>query len=73
MYIALVNIVTDRQTDFANLKDLKSWIHTHRSFLTKKTIDRHVLHRASPVPYRAYYRGSVYCSLKQFIDKNNLL
>ena len=73
MYIALVNIVTDRQTDFANLEDLKMWIYTHRSFLTRKTIERHVLYRASPARFRPYIRGSVYCSLKQYINKNNLL
>lgn len=73
MYIALVNIVTNKQIDFANLQDLKMWIETHRAFLTKKTIERFVLHRATPVPYRSYFVGSPYCSLKQFIYKNKLL
>ncbi len=36
MRIALVNIVTDRQIDFANLGDLKMWIQTHKAFLSKK-------------------------------------
>lgn len=73
MYIALVNIVTDKQIDFANLQDLKMWIETHRAFLSKKQIERFVLHRAELAPYRNYIRCAVLCSLKQFINKHKLL
>lgn len=74
MRIALVNIVTDRQIDFANLNDLKMWIQTHKAFLSKKQIERHVLHRAAAAPYfRQYVICSRYCSLKDFIFKHNLL
>lgn len=73
MYIALVNIVTDKQIDFANLQDLKMWIETHRAFLSKKQIERFVLHRAEPAPYRNYIRCAVLCSLRQFINKHKLL
>ena len=73
MRIALVNIVSDRQIDFANLNDLKMWIHTHKAFLSKKQIECFVLHRAEPAPYRNYIRCAVLCSLKQFIYKYKLL
>lgn len=73
MRIALVNIVSDRQIDFANLNDLKMWIQTHKAFLSKKQIERFVLHRAEPAPYRNYIRCAVLCSLKQFINKHKLL
>ena len=72
MYIALVNIVTDRQIDFANLGDLKMWIQTHKAFLSKKQIERFMLHRAEPAPYRNYIRCVVLCSLKDFIQKHKL-
>lgn len=72
MYIALVNIVTDRQIDFANLGDLKMWIQTHKAFLSKKQIERFMLHRAEPAPYRNYIRCVVFCSLKDFIIKHKL-
>lgn len=74
MRIALVNIVTDRQIDFANLGDLKMWIQTHKAFLSKKQIERYVLHRAAAAPYfRQYVICSRYCSLKDFIFRHNLL
>ena len=72
MYIALVNIVTDSQVDFANLGDLKMWIQTHKAFLSKKQIERFILHRAEPAPYRNYIRCAVFCSLKDFIQKHKL-
>lgn len=72
MRIALVNIVTDRQIDFANLNDLKMWIQTHKAFLSKKQIERFILHRAYPAPYRNYIRCAVFCSLKDFIQKHKL-
>ena len=72
MRIALVNIVTDRQIDFANLGDLKMWIQTHKAFLSKKQIERFILHRAEPAPYRNYIRCAVFCSLKDFIQKHKL-
>lgn len=72
MYIALVNIVTDRQIDFANLSDLKMWVQTHKAFLTSKQIERFMLLRATPVSYRNYLRGGRYCSLKDFIRKHKL-
>lgn len=74
MRIALVNIVTDRQIDFVNLDDLKMWIQTHKAFLSKKQIERYVLHRAAAAPYfRQYVICSRYCSLKDFIFKHKLL
>ena len=72
MRIALVNIVTDRQIDFANLGDLKMWIQTHKAFLSKKQIELFILHRAEPAPYRNYIRCAVFCSLKDFIQKHKL-
>ena len=72
MRIALVNIVTDSQVDFANLGDLKMWIQTHKAFLSKKQIERFILHRAEPAPYRNYIRCAVFCSLKDFIKKHKL-
>lgn len=72
MRIALVNIVTDRQIDFANLSDLKMWIQSHKAFLSKKQIERFTLHRAEPVSYRNYIRCAVLCSLKDFIKKHKL-
>lgn len=83
MRIALVNIVTDRQIDFANLEELKMWIQIHKAFLSKKQVERFALHRAESAPYRNYlrggryysnyFRGSRYCTLKQFIYKHKLL
>lgn len=72
MRIALVNIVTDRQIDFANLNDLKMWIQTHKAFLSKKQIERFILHRAEPAPYCNYIRCAVLCPLKNFIKKHKL-
>lgn len=73
MHIALINTVTIKQIDFANLNDLKMWIQTHKAFLTKKQIERFILYRAQPVPYRQYVVCSRYCTLKQFIYKYKLL
>ena len=72
MRIALVNIVIDRQIDFANLNDLKMWIQTHKAFLSKKQVERFILHRAESAPYRNYIRCAVFCSLKDFIKKHKL-
>lgn len=53
---------------------VRPWIQTHKAFLTKKKqIERFILYRAQPVPYRQYVVCSRYCILKQFIYKHKLL